>query len=128
MKMTGEQLIHLKLERGEALRLKRGLLSAQMGLLKTARTLRGYGYFRSEELKLKTILYKEIKDVKFNIGKLQKILPKLKVPEILRRRERTETVKTTQHREEKETHRGDDLEAQLQEIQNRLNNLQREGS
>lgn len=128
MKMTSEQLIHLKLERGEALRLKRDLLSAQMGLLKTARTLRGYGYFRLEELKLKTTLYKEIKDVKFNIGKLQKILPKLKVPEILKRRERTETVKTTQPREEKETYRGDDLEIQLQEIQNRLNNLQREGS
>lgn len=126
--MTSEQLIHLKLERGEALRLKRDLLSTQMGLLKTARTLRSYGYFRLEELKLKTTLYKEIKDVKFNIGKLQKILPKLKVPEILKRRERTETVKTTQPREEKETYRGDDLEIQLQEIQNRLNNLQREGS
>ncbi len=126
--MTSEQLIHLKLERGEALRLKKDLLSTQMGLLKTARTLRGYGYFRSEELKLKTALYKEIKDVKFNIGKLQKILPKLKVPEILKRREGIETVKTAQPREEKETYRGDDLEIQLQEIQNRLNNLQREGS
>ena len=128
MKMTNEQLIHLKLERGEALRLKRDLLSTQMGLLKTARTLRSYGYFRSEELKLKTLLYKEIKDVKFNIGKLQKILPKLKVPEILKRRERIETVKTSEPGAKKKAPKGDDLEAQLQEIQNRLNNLQREGS
>lgn len=124
--MTGEQLIHLKLEHGEALRLKRDLLSAQVGLLKTAKTLRSYGYFRSEELKLKAILYKEIRDVKLNIGKLQKILPKLKVPEILKREEKTETVKTTKPGAKKETHREDNLEAQLQEIQNRLNQLQRE--
>jgi hypothetical protein len=126
MKMTGEQLIHLKLEHREALRLKRDLLSAQMGLLKTARTLRGYGYFRSEELKLRAILYKEIRDVKLNIGKLQKILPKLKVPEILRKEEKTEIDKTTKPEAEKKAHKGDNLEAQLQEIQNRLNQLQRE--
>ena len=124
--MAGEQLIHLKLEHGEAIRLKRDLLSTQMGLLKTARTLRGYGYFRSEELKLKILLYKEIKDVKFNIGKLQKILPKLKIPEILRREEKTSTVKDTKPLEKKEPDRGDDIEGQLQEIQNRLNRLQRE--
>ena len=124
--MTGEQLIHLKLNHEEALRLKKDLLSAQMGLLKTAQTLRSYGYFRSEELKLKAILYKEIRDVKLNIGKLQKILPKLKVPEILRREEKTETVKTIKPEEKKKTHKGDDLEAQLQEIQSRLNQLQRE--
>lgn len=126
--MTGEQLIHLRLEHGEALQLKKDLLSVQVNLLKTARTLRGYGYFRSEELKLKAILYKEIRDVKLNIGKLQKILPKLKIPEILKREEKTETVKTTRPEAEKETYRGDDLEAQLQEIQNRLNQLQREST
>lgn len=126
MKMTGEQLIHLKLVHGEALQLKRDLLSTQMGLLKTARTLRSYGYFRSEELKLKAILYKEIRDVKLNIGKLQKILPKPKIPEILRKKEKTEVVKTTKPGAKKEIHGEDDLEVQLQEIQNRLNQLQRE--
>jgi len=124
--MAGEQLIHLKLEQREALRLKRDLLSAQAGLLKTAKTLRNYGYYRSEELKLKAILYKEIRDVKLNIGKLQKILPKLKVPEILRKEEKTETVKTSEPGAKKRTYQGDNLEEQLQEIQNRLRQLQSE--
>ena len=124
--MTSENLIHLKLEYREALQLKRDMLSAEMNLLKTAKTIRSYGYFRLEELELKLMLYKKIREVKINIGKLQRILPKLKVPEILRREKETETSGIHKLETKKRTYRSDNLESQLQEIQNRLNELQRE--
>lgn len=122
--MTSENLIHIKLEYGEALQLKRDILSTEMGLLKTAKIIRIYGNSRSEELRLKLILYKKIREVKINIGKLQKILPKLKVPEILKRDEKNEFSSKPKTR--KRTYSDDSLESQLQEIQNRLNELQRE--
>ncbi len=123
--MTSENLIHLKLENREALQLKKDLLSTEMGLLKTAKIIRNYGYFRSEELRLKLILYKKIREVKMNIGRLQKVLPKLKVPEILRKNDEA-TVPTKQEMRKK-VYRDNSLETQLQEIQNRLNELQRDG-
>lgn len=119
--MTNENLIHIKLEHGEALQLKRDILSTEMGLLKIAKTIKTYGNSRSEELRLKLILYKKIRETKINIGKLQKILPKLKVPEILKRKEETEFASKPKTR--KRTYSDDSLESQLQEIQNRLNEL-----
>lgn len=123
--MTSENSIYLKLENREALQLKKDLLSIEMGLLKTAKTIRNYGYFRSEEIKLKLMLYKKMREVKMNIGKLQNVLPKLKVPEILRKKK--EIPVPAKPEMKKEIPHDDSLETQLQEIQNRLNELQREG-
>jgi len=108
----------------EALQLKKDLLITKMGLLKITKTIRNYGYFRSEELRLKLVLNKKMREVKMNIGKLQKVLPKLKVPEILRKDE--EALPPTKPEIKKNISIDESLETQLQEIQNRLNELQRE--
>jgi len=123
--MTSENSIYLKLENREALQLKKDLLITEMGLLKIAKIIRNYGYFRSEELRLKLVLSKKMREVKMNIGKLQKVLPKLKVPEILRKGE--ETHHPTKPEMKKSIPIDESLETQLQEIQNRLNELQRGG-
>jgi len=123
--MTSENLIHLKLEYKEALQLKKDILSTEMSILKITKIIRSYGYFRLEELKLKMILHKKIREVKINIGKLQKILPKLKVPEILRRKKEIETVKVIKLEKRKKAYNDDSLEEQLQEIQNKLKELQK---
>ena len=80
-----------------------------------------YHFFRIEELKIKIKLDKKIKGMNTNIKKLQKTLPKLELPHILRKegQEKTEfTFKNIKSSEE-------NIEEQLREIQKRLNELQR---
>lgn len=119
--MTKENLIHLKLGYREALQTRRDILSLQITLLRIAKAIRGFGVYRSGEFELKTVLYQRIKGLKMNLRILQKTLPKLELPNILRKegQEKTEfTSKKIRHPEE-------NIEEQLQEIQKRLNELQR---
>ncbi len=92
-----------------------------MALLRIAKTIKGYGFYRSQELELKSLLYKEIKELKIALGNLQKTLPRPKIPGILKE----EFGKKTEPKAKKikPVERG--LEEQLQEIQRRLNDLQR---
>ena len=119
--MIKENLIHIKLGYGEALQTKRDILSSQIGLLRIAKTIRGYGFYRSNELELKLILYKKIKELKMNLGKLQKTLPKPKIPDILKK----EGQEKTEPKSKKIKSPERNIEEQLQEIQKRLNELQR---
>ena len=118
--MTNENLIHVRLGYTEAFQAKRDILSTEMALLKIAKTIRGYGFYRSQELELKSILYREIKELKIALGKLQKTLPKPKIPGILKEEFGEETEPKT--KKTKPHERG--LEEQLQEIRRRLNDLQ----
>ncbi len=119
--MTGENLIHIKLEYEEALQSKKDILSSQMALLKVEKTIRGYHSYRSHGFELKINLSKKIKELKSHIWNLLKILPKLKIPEILRKEEHVEK----EHKyPERKKHQDGSLEEQLQDIQRRLNELQ----
>ena len=122
--MIKENLIHVRLGYGEAFQTKRDILSSEMALLKIAKTIRGYGFYRSQELELKLILYKEIKELKMILGKLQKTLPKPKIPSILKEDFGEEAEPKS--KKIKPVERG--LEEQLQEIQRRPNDLQRRGT
>ena len=122
--MTKENLIHVRLGHTEAFQAKRDILSSEMALLKIAKTIRGYGFYRSQELELKSILYREIKELKMVLGKLQKTLPKPKIPSILKE----EFGKKTEPQSKKIKPAERNLEEQLQEIQKRLNDLQRRGA
>ena len=119
--MIKENLIHIKLGYREAIQAKRDLLSSQITLLRIAKAIREYGIYRSGELELKLILYKKIKELKMNLGKLQKTLPKLKIPDILKK----EGQEKTEPKSKKIKPPERDIEGQLQEIQKRLNELQR---
>jgi len=119
--MNSENLIHIKLEYKGALQAKKDIISSQIALLKVARRIKRYQIYRSEELELKLKLLKKTRELKTNIGKLQRIMPKPKIPAILKKEEHVQ-------KEEKEQtglkyHEGD-LEEQLQEIQRKLNELQ----
>ena len=120
--MATENSIHVKLGYQEAFQAKRDILSSQMTSLKIAKIIDNYGFYRSQELELKTTLSKEIKKLKMNLGRLQKTLPNPKIPGIPEKEPVTkkEPVKKIKPTEE-------NLEEQLQEIQRRLNNLQRDG-
>lgn len=122
-----QNLIHIKLDYQEAVNSKRDVLSSQMAILRILQTIKKYHALRMEELNLKLKLYKKIKELKINIEQLQKTLPALKIPEILNHKE----ILLEDHHEEvekkiqkvKESQKDNSIEAQLQEIQNRLNSL-----
>lgn len=121
--MNKENPVHIGLAYQEAFQTKKDILSLEMTLLKIAKMIQGYGFYRSQELELKAKLYRELKELKMALGKLQKTLPKPKIPNILREEpeEKTESIS----RKAKPVERN--LEEQLQEIQNRLNDLHRKG-
>ncbi len=119
--MIKENSIHIKLGYGEAVQTKKDILSSQMTLLRIAKAIRGYGIYRSGELELKLLLHKEMKNLKMNLGKLQKVLPKPKIPDILKK----EGWEKTEPKSKKIKPPERDIEGQLQEIQKRLNELQR---
>lgn len=121
--MTSENLIHVRLSYREAFQAKRDILSSELALLKIAKTARGYGFYRSQELELKSLLYKEIKELKNKLHQLQKTLPKPKIPGIIREESKEEPGQKA--KKTKPHERG--LEEQLQEIQRRLSDLQRRG-
>ena len=119
--MKNENLIHVKLEYGEALQSKKDVLSSEMNLLRIAGIIKKYRIFRLEELKIKSKLHRKIKEVITNMGKIQIILPELKIPEILKKTEETEEPEI----QIKEKKYDANLESQLQEIQDKLNSLQK---
>jgi len=121
--MAKESVIHIKFDNAEAVTAKRDILISQMNLLRIAKTIRGYGFYRLKELELKMVLSKKTKEVKTNITKMQKILPILRIPEILKK-EKVEEKEEEYHEEKRKKSYDRSLEDQLQEIQRRLNRLQ----
>ncbi|MBM3228501.1 hypothetical protein FJZ20_01275 [Candidatus Pacearchaeota archaeon] len=116
--MSKDTAIHIKLEYGESMGAKKDVLSSEMRLLKLAQAIKRYGEYRIREAELKRDFAKKIKEIKTNIGKLQRELPKPRLPEILKKSE-----------EEKESPKAKkisfdaSLEEQIKEIENRLNEL-----
>lgn len=121
--MPEENLIHIKFENREAVLSKKDILSSQMILLKILKSIRGYNFYRSKELELKSLLYKKIKELETDIGKLQKTLPKAKMPDILTR----EKQEKKEYKTGKTKTYDKSLEDQLREIESRLNQLQNRG-
>ena len=121
--MTSEKLIHIKLNSSEALQAKRDVLSTERELLEIAKTIKRYQSLRIEELKLKLRLHRKLKELLTNIRNLQKTLPKIEIPKIIKEiYEPTEEVeKTIQKARAIKTDA--DLEAQLKDIQEKLKEL-----
>ena len=123
--MPSDSLVHVKLESSEALESKRSFLSAQINLLKVARTIKSYSVYRNRELELKIRLHKEIKELRAGMSKLHRILPKPKIPEAIRKqREHHEKSHERKSKTQKTEKHDSGIESQLQEIQRRLNELQ----
>ena len=117
---SNENLIHIKLERGEALESKRDVLASQIALLKILKKVNAYRAYRTKELELKIELHKKMVGLKTNLKSLEKTLPKLKISKTLNKEEEQ------QEKNIRKTEVGDlSIEAQLQEIQRKLEELQR---
>lgn len=120
------ELIHVKFGHEEARQSQKDVLSLEMNLLKILKVIKKYHPIRSEELKTKLKLHRKLKEVITNMGRLQTTLPKLKIPEILKKEhEEDKKLHEPKIKEIKKEKYDEGLESQLQEIQDRLNKLQR---
>lgn len=118
--MPEKNFIHIKLEKDEAIKAKKEILSSQITLLKIAQQINNYSVGRFNENKLKQMLLKKIKETKIEIGKLQKILPKPTRPKILKKQEKDEEDEKIMKKEYNKR----SIEEQLIEIQKKLNDIQ----
>ena len=122
--MKSENLIHIKFEYDSALESKKDILASEIDLLKMSQKLENYHKNRGDELDIKIKMEKKLKALKIDIGKLQSLLPKIKIPKILRpETEREEEPEVPKERIKKP--KEDKIETELQEIQKRLSSLQR---
>ena len=112
--------IHVKVERGEALESKRDVLASQIALLRILKRINSYRAYRSKELELKIEFYKKIRELKTKLVNLEKALPKLKT---LKKFGNEEKQRKAQPK--KTEIRDLSIEGQLQEIQRKLEELQR---
>lgn len=109
--------IHIKLEYPEAVDSKKNALNSEINLLKISKTIKNYSLLRKKEQNKKLKILKLIKETKTELGKIQKNLPKVEIPEILQEHENAEEIKIKEKNNK-------DLESQLQDIREKLKSLQ----
>jgi small-conductance mechanosensitive channel len=131
--MKGENLIHIKFEYFAGVQSKRDILSTEMDLLRMNKILNRYKEYRMQELELKSDAERKFRALKLDFGRLQNLLPSPQVPQILEKahkkveeeknagEEEIEITETPKIRMEEP--KKDNLDAQLREIQKKLNAL-----
>lgn len=122
----GESLIHIRLDYDESLETRKEILNTQKDLINLLRTVKRYHIIRNTELQLKLMLQKKIKELKLNTTKLEQILPKIRIPSILKREEKEDdTIKRESPvKKMKKEDYDKNIEEQLKEIQEKLKRLE----
>lgn len=125
--MKEQSIVHIKVDYEEAIQSKRDLLTTERDFLNIIRRIKRYNVLRSEELNNKIKIQNKLKELNSNLNKINQIFPKIKLPDILKKKE---IIKKNEEEEEKqeiakakEENKGDDLENQLMEIQEKLRRL-----
>ncbi|MCH8945523.1 MAG: hypothetical protein IIA85_01215 [Nanoarchaeota archaeon] len=127
---SNENLIHLKFNYDEALNSKRDILYSQRSLITITKIINNYLSLKSQELSIKLDLRKKLKETATHIKKLQKLIPDVKIPKILRKDEyerdedKKEEFRKPINKKEHPVY-DNNIESQLQEIQEKLQNLQK---
>jgi len=115
--MKTENPVYLKLEYSESVYSKKNILSTEMSLLNIAKIIKKYQLLREEEFILRIQIYKLIKEINSAIRKTKTSMPSIKIPE----KQKGDEVQT---RERRKIEDNQDLEEQLQEIQEKLKELE----
>lgn len=122
--MKDEQLIHIRLGYSEAVQSKRDILEAERTFVQVLKDVKRYHLIRREELKLKLLLLKKIKELKTNLNKINTIIPKIKIPEILRSDYAEKDTKKKVKEISGSAMRQTDIEKELMELQRKLKELE----
>jgi len=116
-----ENAVHVRIEYEEALESKKSLLSLEMELLRVVQSIRRYNHFRNKELKSKIKLESKMKSLIIDTRKIEKTLPKVKIPESKKPGKETSEEKQKKKKEEKYDLT---IEQELQDIQRKLSSMQ----
>lgn len=128
---SNKNLIHLKFDYDEALNSKRDILYSERSLITITKIINNYLSLKAQELNVKSNLHKKLRETATHIRKLQKLIPDVKIPKILRKEEHEEEEAKKEKVEEEKKHKekypvyDSNIESQLQEIQEKLQNLQK---
>jgi len=121
----GENAIHVQLEYGEAVENRKEILYSQINLIKVLQHIKNYHALRKQELDKKSEIVKKLTLITTNINKINKLLPILKMPKILKKEEEIEEKETREKlvppRKKISTH---PLEYELMNIQKELQALE----
>lgn len=112
--------IHLKFDYLQTKNAKKDMLSTQANLLKISQKIENYKKLRKKEIENKEKIKLKIKALKTDLTNLEKTLPKIILPKILKRENSQEDDKKTT---KKMTLYGT-VEDQLREIQRKLKELE----
>ena len=118
MKNKEENPIHLRFGNIEAKNAKKELLSSEVSILKMRQIIQEYKKIRIKEFEKKEKISSKLKSLKTEINKLQKTLPKLKLPKEL------EKERKTKNKDYLEMAKYGTVEEQLRQIQNKLKQLE----
>lgn len=116
--MKNENLIHLKFDYEEAILSKKDILYVEKSLMTSAVRMKEYLSLRVEELKKRLNLHRKAKELITSIKRIQKNIPEVEFPGISKKKENEEP-------EIKKKKYDDSVGFQLQEIQKKLDALQR---
>lgn len=92
-----------------------------MSLLNIIKIIRRYNTLKIEELKIRSRLFKAIKDLNITIKKTESTFPFIKIPQKIKREDLNKEKITIITQEKFDA----DLEAQLKDIQSRLRAMER---
>jgi hypothetical protein len=121
--MADKKLIYVKFEYVESLEMKKDILNMQKDLADMGETMRNFNSLRSRELKTKVRIYAKIKGILFSMKKLKKELPEYRIPKIFN--EKIIEEKNFPVMPAKKFSGDGNIEAQLREIQEKLNSIHR---
>lgn len=127
--MKEETIFHIKVDYEEAIQAKKEILSSERDFINILKIMRRYHLLRQKELDNKLKINNKIRDLKVNLRRIDEFLPKIKIPEILKKKGITEKEEIKEEKQVKkeikipQTKNEDELEKQLREIQERLSRL-----
>lgn len=129
--VKNDNLMHIRVDYGGAKNSKKDLLMTEISVIKAVQTLHSYKLLKLEEYEARAKLQAKVKEARLTLIALQRVLPKVKVPETF-----TEEIlgeHSEEHKDKTKTHEiprpriikihEDPLEAQLKEIQDKLSKL-----
>jgi hypothetical protein len=118
-----EPLIHLRFDYSQAKDAKKDILSSEVDLLKISKIIADYKKLRLEEFEKKEKINSKIKILKSELTKLNKSLPKIVIPKILKKNKPIEE-EIIEEKTHTEMTRYGTVEDQLREIQRKLKELE----
>ena len=128
--MKSEKLIHIKFGYESAIECKKDILATEIDLLKISQRVQRYREARIQELDIKSKMDRKMRAVKLDIGRLQNLLPEVKIPKILKPEKKKEIREELQEKPiikemHEESSEMSSVDSELLEIQRKLNALQR---